>query len=99
MTDFICFFFPQETFEQVLVRLASQILKLTSEEYTKTRENMTQEETITFLQNRAQQLNITLYDIKELKKSLEQDNYLATHKHFEWKPAAVRFSILLSLKF
>ena len=63
---------------------------MVSEEYQRTRERKTQDETIVFLQNRAQQLDIPLYDIRELRNSLQQDNQLATRKHREWKPAAVR---------
>ena len=51
--------FLQATFEQVLSKLATQTLKMVSEEYQRTREGKTQDETIVFLQKRAQQLDYT----------------------------------------
>lgn len=81
--------FFQATFEQVLSKLASQTLNIPPEEYEKARKRKTQNQTIEFLQDKAQELDIPLYDIRRLKEALHQDNQLATRKHREWKPGAV----------
>jgi hypothetical protein len=80
----------QATFEQVLSKLAVLTLKMTTEEYERKRKTMSQDEIMVFLQNRAEQLDLPLYEIRKLKESLYQDNQLATRKHREWKPGAVR---------
>ncbi|XP_031568280.1 uncharacterized protein LOC116302983 isoform X2 [Actinia tenebrosa] len=81
----------QATFEQVLSKLASQTLNIPPEEYEKQRKRKTQNQTIEFLQNKARELDIPLYDIRRLKEALHQDNQLATRKHREWKPGAVHY--------
>lgn len=81
----------QATFEQVILsRLASQTLNIQPEEYEQARKRKTQNQTIEFLQNKARELDIPLYDIRRLKEALHQDQLLATQKHREWKPGAVR---------
>jgi len=73
------------------------MLKMTREDYSKKRKETTQDGIIDFLQERAQELDIPLYDIKSLKKSLHQDSHFASAKHLEWKPAAVSEKTTLSI--
>jgi len=62
---------------------------MTPEDYSKKRKETTQDGIIDFLQERAQELDIPLYDIRILRNSLHQDNHMASVKHREWKPASV----------
>lgn len=81
----------QATFEQVLSKLATTNLKMAPNEYKALRESETRENTMAFLQQRAADENIPLYDITQLQDSLRHDNKMATQKHRQWKPPQVRF--------
>ena len=83
--------FFQATFEQVLSKIATTNLKMTTNEYKALRESETLENTMAFLQQRAADENIPLYDITLLQESLRHDNKMATQKHRQWKQPQVRF--------
>lgn len=87
----------QATFEQVLCRMASTNLGMTTEEYKELREKETLDDTIKCLQQRAIDKNIPLYDITLLQDSLRHDNRMATNKHKEWKPPQVRLKPISTL--
>ena len=82
--------FFQATFEQVLSKLATTNLKMATHEYKALRESETLENTMAFLQQRAADGNIPIYDIALLKDSLRHDNTMSSLKHREWKPPQVR---------
>jgi len=65
---------------------------MTTHDYKALRERETLDDTIAFLQQRAADENIPIYDITLLQESLRHDNMVATQKHREWKPPQVRFS-------
>ena len=87
----------QATFEQVLCRMASTNLGMTTEEYKELREKESLDDTIKCLQQTAIDKNIPLYDITLLQDSLRHDNRMATNKHKEWKPPQVRLKPISTL--
>lgn len=80
----------------MLSKLATTNLKMTTDEYKALRETETLENTIAFLQQRATDENVPLYDITLLQDSLRHDNMMATRKHKEWKPPQVRYFYLIA---
>ena len=81
----------------MLSKLATTNLTMTAQEYKNLRERETLESTIAFLQNRAADHNIPIYDITSLRDSVHHDNMMATRKHKEWKPPQVSYLCLGSI--